>query len=486
MGKVIVIGLGPGDTNLLTLEAYDKILNGNRIYLRTKKHGTIKLFEDKSLEYKSFDYLYEDNDTFEEVYENIVGEIIKASKEYGVINYCVPGNPLVGDNTVLSLLKAEENNEIEVELIQGISFIDRSIFSTKRDPLEGLKVIDGLNFSVENLDINSDILISSIYDKDIASMVKVKLGEVYSDDKKIYIVDNKKTSDNIETISIYELDRLNIYNHATSIYIPKLDKIHRNSYDMNNLLNIMERLRSEEGCKWDIKQTHETLRQYIIEEAYEVVDAIDSGDTDHLCEELGDLLLQVVFHSQIAREEGYFNILDVTTSICDKLIYRHPHVFSNNVANNEREALDTWNDMKDKKRNLTTYTEALKDSIKGLPSLLKSYKVQKRASDIGFDWDDIKGPIDKVKEELEEVLEVYNGENEARIEEELGDLLFSVVNFSRFLNVNPETALNKSVNKFINRFSLMEEESKKRGNDIKDMSLEELDVLWNVVKKSQK
>lgn len=245
----------------------------------------------------------------------------------------------------------------------------------------------------------------------------------------------------------------------------------------------MRILRSNEGCPWDIEQSHESIRQSLLEEAYEVVDAIDSGDIDNLIEELGDLLLQVVFHCQIAYEEGEFNPIDVTSALGNKLILRHPHVFLQKNVENSEEVVYNWNKIKYESRELETLTDRLKDLPK-LPALMMSSKVQDKAAEVGFDWDDIQGPIDKVSEEFNEVLDAFKqyGIEDKRVEEEMGDLLFAVVNLSRFLNVNPEVALNKTINKFINRLEYVEVKSKEKGKDLKDMTLDEMDSLWNDAK----
>ena len=263
-----------------------------------------------------------------------------------------------------------------------------------------------------------------------------------------------------------------------------MDKIIKKVFNFDDIINTTRLLRSEEGCPWDRKQTHESIRDCVIEEAYEVVDAIDKGDLDSLVEELGDLLFQVVFHCQIGQEEGEFNLLDVTTALNNKLIYRHPHVFGEKKVEKSEEVVYNWNKLKYKDRGISSYAEILKDVPK-LPSLMRSFKVQERAAQIGFDWDHIDGPLDKVKEEYYEVMEcitTLQGGDVKKVEEELGDLLFAVVNVCRFLNVNPELALNRTINKFITRFEMMEKYSNKLGKKLEEMTLEEMDKLWDEAK----
>ena len=248
-----------------------------------------------------------------------------------------------------------------------------------------------------------------------------------------------------------------------------------------DLQSIMKVLRSPEGCEWDKKKTHETLKKSLIEEAYEVNQAIDNDDIDELIEELGDVLLQVVFHSQIGEEEGFFNLGDITSAICQKLIHRHPHVFKNeNIDMNEFDK--TWEDLKREEKGETTVTEGLKRIPAYLPALMKAQKIQKKAALVGFDWDNIEDVHKKVKEEYKELLDECKSGNIKYIKEELGDLLFSIVNLARFLKVDPEEALNMTNAKFIKRFDFVEQGSIKLNKRLEDMTLEEMDKLWEKAK----
>jgi tetrapyrrole methylase family protein/MazG family protein len=223
----------------------------------------------------------------------------------------------------------------------------------------------------------------------------------------------------------------------------------------------------------------------LIEECYEVLEAIDEKDEDMLIEELGDVLLQIVFHARIGKEEGYFNISDVIKGICKKMIERHPHIFGEVKVNGSSEVLANWDEIKKKEKGFETYTEELRHVPKNLPSLMRAEKVQSKARKVGFDWDKVEGALDKVFEEFQEVKDVYNGKNKARILEELGDLLFSVVNVCRFLDIEPENALNYTIDKFINRFQYMEQTAASKGYNFKKMSLEQMDKLWEESKKKK-
>ncbi|MTI68056.1 MAG: nucleoside triphosphate pyrophosphohydrolase [Firmicutes bacterium] len=484
MSKINIVGLGPGDIGSMTVDAFKILKKGENLYLRTKKHPVVKYLKENNINYNSYDYVYEDKESFDKVYGFITSDLVKKAKKYDIINYCVPGNPLSGDEITNKLLKLDTKENLEVDIISSQSFIEPISKLLKEDLINGTKIINGLNFSNKLVDINGNNIISQVYNKFIASEVKIQLTDVYGDDYEVFVIISPgfKEKEKVIKVPIYKLDRIDGYNHVTYIYIPKMENDKRICYNMNNLVNIMERLRNKDGCPWDMKQTHKTLREFVLEEAYEVVDAIDNDDIDNLVEELGDLLLQVVFHSIIANEEGYFNIYDVITRISEKLIYRHPHVFSNLVAKDVDEANLNWDSMKDKEKDIKTYTQRLTDIPKSLTTLSRSYKIQKKAANVGFDWNDIKDAFEKVKEELTEFEEVYRGDDKENIEEELGDLLFSIVNVSRFLNINPEIALNKTIDKFIKRFSFIEKRSIELGKDLKDMNLKEMDELWNVAK----
>ena len=256
----------------------------------------------------------------------------------------------------------------------------------------------------------------------------------------------------------------------------------KDKYDMNDLLEIMRILREPGGCPWDREQTHTSIRRDLLEEAYEVADAIDTSDKDALCEELGDLLLQVAFHSKIAEKENEFTFDDVTDGICRKLILRHPHVFGDVKVENSEQVLDNWDAIKKDEKHQESYTDTLTSVPKAFPALMRAAKVQKRAAKAGFDWDDISGATDKLAEELVEFSDAINCGNQDDIDEEFGDLLFSCVNVSRFLKIDAEQSLNKATQKFIDRFKKVEEVFESKGIDMKTATLNELDEVWNEIK----
>lgn len=256
----------------------------------------------------------------------------------------------------------------------------------------------------------------------------------------------------------------------------------KEKYEFSELVDIMKLLRGENGCPWDKDQNHESLKKYLIEETYEVLETIDLKDSKKLSEELGDLLLQIVFHAQIGSEEERFNINDVITGICRKMISRHTHIFGEDKAETPDEVVENWEAIKKKEKGLTNHTGVLKDVPSNLPALMRSYKVQQKAAQVGFDWDNIEDVIAKVNEEIVELKDVYVSKNVERITDEMGDVFFALVNLSRFLKIQPELALTGTINKFIRRFEYIEQQSILAGRNMEEMSLAEMDILWNEAK----
>ena len=257
----------------------------------------------------------------------------------------------------------------------------------------------------------------------------------------------------------------------------------KDKYNFDDLLRIMEILRAPDGCMWDREQDHQSIRRNFIEETYEVCEAIDEQDPEHLKEELGDVLLQVVFHTEMEKEKGVFDIGDVADGICKKLIYRHPHIFGTVEVGSSEEILRNWDELKRKEKHQETDTSALESVAKSLPGLIRAEKLQKKAAKVGFDWENAQGALEKVEEELDEVKRAVAGDGDP--EEELGDLLFAAVNVARHLKVDPERAMEKTCNKFVRRFAEMERQAQQENKALSDLSLTELDTLWNRSKEKE-
>ncbi len=252
------------------------------------------------------------------------------------------------------------------------------------------------------------------------------------------------------------------------------------------LVDIMARLRGEKGCPWDREQTHESIKPYLIEETYEVLESIDEQDPVKLREELGDLMLQIVFHARMAEEAGAFGIGDVLAAINEKLIRRHPHVFGSVQADTAQEVLFNWEQIKQAERRAANGQASILDGVpRELPALLRAHRLQEKASRVGFDWKEAAEVLQKVVEELQELRGAMEEHSAERMEAEFGDLLFSLVNLSRFIAVNPEEALRKTIARFIARFRFIEEELGRRGRSLKDSTLPEMDALWQKAKEQE-
>ena len=473
-----IVGLGPGAKEALTIGTIMELENNKNVFLRTEKHPTVDYLREKNISFNTYDEVYDTMESFDEVYENIANDLVKKHNEFGDLIYAVPGHPLVAERSVFNLVDLCKKNNIEYKVIPAVSFIDAMMESLMIDPIEGLKVIDAFDINNQILDKRIGTIITQVYNPLIASEVKLKLLEQYNDDTEIFYVRAAgiQGEESIRKIPVFELDMQEDIDYLTSIYIPK-DL--NNKKDFNDLLDIIETLRGENGCPWDREQTHESLEKALIEECYEVIDAIDQEDDDSLIEELGDVLLQVVFHASIGKEDGYFDIGDVIKGICEKMISRHPHVFEKNeTLDSSNEVLDKWDQLKKKEKGYETLSDEMNGLTKGLPALLRAHKIQNKAKKVGFDFKDVSEAINKLNEEINEVLDVYKTENKAKIKDEVGDLLFSCVNVARLLEVDEEIALNFTIDKFIKRFSYIEECANNKGLKINDLTLEDMNNLW--------
>jgi len=479
-GKITVVGLGAGNWQYLTLGAMDALEYASRLFLRTEKHPVVDYIKTKGIHYKSFDNLYNEEQTFEEVYSHIVELLIEEANKGDVV-YGVPGSPAVAETSVSMLIDSAKIKGIKMEIIPGISFLETIYTRLNIDPVKGMQIIDGLQLNDIRIDTCRGCIVTQVYDRLVAGEVKLFFMRYYPDEHPIYIikaagVDKREM---IKEIPLYQLDRQTFIDYLTSVYIPPLVK---RRYDIQDLLDIMEKLRGENGCPWDREQDSQSLKPYLLEETYEVLEAIEKEDIRLMKEELGDLLLQVVFHSQIASETGDFHFSEVVDGICEKLINRHPHVFGLIKAKDSDGAIKSWEATKRKEKGINNYTKTLEEIPRILPSLIRSYKVQQKAALAGFDWEDIEEVMEKVKEEVLELEEVYKSEEMNRIKEEIGDLLFAVVNLARFKNIRPELALRETIEKFIRRFKFIEDNSHKMGKTMDQMTLNEMEMLWQMAK----
>ncbi|MEQ8672920.1 MAG: nucleoside triphosphate pyrophosphohydrolase [Aggregatilineales bacterium] len=476
-----IVGLGPGDIDDLSRKAWRVLKNAKAVYLRTSRHNCVPCLPQSDTVYQSFDELYDSSEKFDEVYETIVSQLLTAAQTEDVV-YAVPGDPLVGESTTIRILNRAKDAGIDVEIVHGISFIEPMLRAVGVDALDGLQILDGIDIAaMHHPPINPDFpaLIGQVYSKQVASNVKLTLMNQYPDEFTVTLIHSAGTGDEIvETVPLYEIDRSQQINHLTSLYLPALGEM--SSFE--HFQEIIAHLRAPEGCPWDRKQTHESLRQYLIEEAYEVLDAIENDDPVALYEELGDILLQVVLHTQIAIDDGEFQMSDVLRHVNAKMIRRHPHVWGQvDVNGNSEQVVTNWEALKrQEKADKGEDDTSLLDSIpKGLPALLQAHHYQSRAAKVGFDWAQIEDVSAKVREELDEIAQA---ETDDERRDEFGDLMFVLVNWARWLKIEPEMALKDANSKFYRRFHYIEQQVRAQGKQMTDYTLDQLDALWDEAK----
>ncbi|MFD0051772.1 nucleoside triphosphate pyrophosphohydrolase [Actinomycetes bacterium NPDC127524] len=484
INEIVIIGLGAGDLDQLPLGVYKLLKKSSMCYVRTIEHPVISELQSEGVAFESFDAVYEKHDGFSEVYEEISDILLDKAKSEAVL-YAVPGHPMVAEKTVQLLLEKGEEKGIKITVSGGQSFLDALFQSVKIDPIEGFQLLDGTALKVEQIHIGQHMIIGQVYDAYVASDVKLTLMEKLPDDHEVFIVTAAGSKEeSVRKTVLYELDRHLELNNLTSVYVPPVKEEEKKFREFSKLKQIIARLRGPGGCPWDQKQTHESLKTYLIEEVYELIDAIDSDDVEAMIGELGDVLLQVMLHAQIGDDEGMFSIEDVIEEVSSKMVRRHPHVFGDVEVNGVEEVLANWQDIKEAEKESAPKTNSLLDDIgKALPNLIRANEYQRRAANVGFDWDQVSEAWDKVKEEVQEVeAELHVANNRERIKDELGDLFFALVNVTRFYGIQAEEAVHAANQKFYRRFSYIEECVARDNKQFADYSLAELDRYWDEAK----
>jgi len=479
--RVVIVGLGPGPRNTVTQATLEAIERIDVQYVRTKRHPTADLMPKAT----SFDSLYDTLPTFEDVYRAITEAVVAAALKHGEVLYAVPGSPLILESSVAQL---RADSRVDVQVLPALSFLDLAWEALGIDPVNaGVRLIDGHRFALEASGERGPLLVAQVHADWVLSDVKLSHESANGSEPVVLLHHLGLPDQRVEHTTWQELDRVLPADHLTTLYIAHMAE--PVSGELARLHQLARTLR--EQCPWDREQTHDSLIKHLIEETYEVVDAIEALDandpaTDEaLIEELGDLLYQVEFHATIAEQQGRFSMADVARSIHDKLVRRHPHVFGDVVANSANDVVQTWDEVKraEKKSGdgaASTFTGVAKSG----PSLQYATKIQKRAADVGFDWPNADGAFEKIIEESAEIRQAValNSDPET-VRMELGDLLFSVVNLSRHLGHDAEQALRGASDKFRHRFEQVEQLALSRDIDLANAPLEQLDALWDEVKK---
>jgi len=499
VASITIVGLGPGQWSDLTLEAYRVLAQAaaeeRAVYFRTLIHPTIERLkvELPGLHCGSFDRFYDESTNWETLYQRIAEEICSLAAEQAVI-YAVPGHPLIGESSVQHVLALARERNLSTSIVAGLSFMEPVCTALELDPLDaGTQLVDATMLAALGADEVAGkiiptlpLLVGQVYNRRLASAVKLALGEIYPDEWPVKLVRaaSVEADETVVTLPLYELDRsASLANHLSTLYVPPVEEMTALRLP-ETLRYITMRLRREpDGCPWDRKQTHRSLTRHVIEETYEVVEALEENDMEKLAEELGDLLLQVYLHAEIARQEGDFAIGDVFEHVNAKLIRRHPHVFGETEVSGAEQVLVNWQEIKKQER-IAAGKDVEKESVLdgvplAAPALIVAQEYQKRAAAIGFEFANVEDLLKKVHEEIQEVQEATSPEHQ---QEEMGDILFIVAKAARWLDIDAEEALRKANHKFRQRFQKVEEIIRQDGRTIDLYSDVEWGKLWERVK----
>lgn len=484
---ITLLGLGPGDPEMLTRSGWDWLQQIPEIYLRTRHHPTVAGFPE-SLKVHSFDSVYEQSDRFEDVYETIITRVLELGKRAQGVTYAVPGHPFVAEETCPEIARRAKEAEIPVRVIDGLSFLEPTCTALGIDPFPHTALVDALSLisrHIPSFPPDQPALIGQIYSREVASDVKLTLNSMYPDTHPVRLVHGAGTSNQVvEDLMLYEIDRSPHIGLLTTLYLPALGP--RTS--LEGFFEIIAHLRAPEGCPWDREQTQQSMGLQLLEEAYEAVSAIEEGDTEGTCEELGDLLLDLLMTVQIASEDGDFTFPEVIRGIHDKIVRRHPHVFGETQADDAADVLRSWEKIKEEERAAKRGSQderpkGILDSLpKAMPALMQAQEYQARAARVGFDWVDIADVYDKVLEEWGEVAQANSG---AERENELGDLLLAIVNLIRWHKADAESLLRKANSRFKQRFSFIEQTAYAQNRKLDEMTLPEMDDLWQEAKSKE-
>jgi tetrapyrrole methylase family protein / MazG family protein len=487
--SITVVGLGPGNPDHVTADTVATIERIDRRHLRTAVHPSAHLVTKAEGGATVHDDLYETADTFDDVYTQIADRLIADTHEHGDILYAVPGSPLVLERTVRLLRQRCIDEGVQLDVRPAMSFLDVAWARLGIDPVEArVRLIDGHDFAAAAAGETGPLLVAHTHANWVLSDIKLAVEDATGDEPVTILQALGMPDEQVVETTWAEMDQTIDADHLTSIYVPHLAAPVGGHYvrfhDLTRTLR--------EQCPWDIEQTHETLIPYLLEETYEVVDALqaladpqranDPSVDDDLIEELGDLLYQIEFHAVIAEQQGRFTIADIAEGIHDKLVRRHPHVFGDVVAGDSEQVLSNWDEIKRVEKGRTSVFDGIPRS---LPSLSYAAKVGRKASKLGFDWPNVSGALPKVTEETGELIEAIDAGDSAETTAELGDLLFAVVNVARHVGVDPEFALRAASDKFRTRFEGVERLALKDGIDLRAAELDVLDALWDRVKASE-
>lgn len=484
-GGITIVGLGPGDGRLLTQEAWRLFQEASEVYLRTSRHPAVADLPAHVVR-RSFDYVYDNAAEFAAVYAEIANTVLQlGGRPEGVI-YAVPGHPYIAEATVTAITEGAAAAGLPVRIIAGLSFVEPTLTALGQDGLNGLQLYDAITIATfDHPPVNPDapLLLGQVYNRLLASELKLALMAIYPDQHPITLVHAAGTeAELLEHIHLYELDRSSHIDHMTALYVPPLPI----PASLEALAEAVAVLRGPGGCPWDQEQTPQSLRAGFVEEAAEVLDALDREDVENLREELGDLLWHIVMQTQIAREGELFRLSDVVAGIYAKIRRRHPHVWGDWEVEHSDQVIANWEAIKAREREERGAQPAsLLDNIPAsLPALARSQKIQQRVRKAGFDWPALDGVIAKLHEEIGELVEA---DHPVAQNAEMGDLLFAAVNWARWLGIDAEAALREANLRFDRRFRQLEALAAEReiALDAAQVDIDILEALWQEIKERE-
>lgn len=488
MGKLTIIGLSvcerflSGESKTILQESEHIILQTQRCYARDVIHPAAQC--------EALDELFERAEDFDELLQEAAKTIIECAKNEDVV-YAVPASAL--GLPILPLLRKMSKTEgITLSIIPGLSYgqIAQEQACATIEWNQAECTLFAIDVQDVKLNVSQNICIQELDKPYFAGQAKLQLMEYFPDDWEVFLAvfDEQTKNYHFASLPLYDLDRQSqeAYSHQTCLLVPSVPFEKRERYGADDLMTLLKRLRAKDGCAWDRKQTHESLRTSMLEECYEVLEAIDLKDDDLLQEELGDVLMICYFHILIATEQSRFTLRDCMTGICQKMIYRHPHVFTEAKTDDTEKILKDWEQLKRAEKGQETVAKSMKEIAKTLPALTIAQKLQKKAANVGFDWEKPHEALEKVNEESKEVLEELNNidqkgdsiENLQKLREEIGDLLFSVVNVARLSGLDSEMILREANDKFLKRFELMEQQVLANGKSLLDINLSQMNDVW--------
>ena len=471
---ITVVGLGneKGDlTERGKTAILNAVQNGDKIAVRTGKTRSYESVLVLGVEHTCLDYIYEKSRSFKTLNDNLAKAVLELGEN---TVYLVDGSASE-DNSVKALAKKTRG---KIQIIGGVSKTTAIAEKANFKSCSYTAVSAYEIFEKAKGGLSLPLLVYDLDDKALASDVKLLLGDIFGDEiKGKYIIGSV-----VKTVGMYELDRQKTYDYSSAFAIDEVDLLDKKRFTLEDLIEIVVRLRAPDGCPWDRVQTPDSIKMSAIEEAYELVDAIDSGDSEKVLEETGDVMLQAVFQAVMREERGEFTMTDALTNLCEKLIFRHSHVFGKDKAKDEQSALGVWEKNKMQEKHQHTYADSVNDVPKAFPAALRAQKIGKRAAKAGLDFESVEDAIQALKAEIEEFLTAYQSGDKQDLEKELGDVLFSAVNVGRKADCDTEKALKESAERFAKRFTVAEKLALSDGKTVTELSAKEWDGYYRLAK----